>query len=309
MNEKGLVNYLTENFDFPFGKGIGDDTSVTSTGSGSQLITKDVLVEDVHFRLRDFSLQELALKALAVNLSDIAAMGGVPRYFYLGLGFPQKLGEPGLYEFFNGLKEGCDKWQVYLAGGDYSASKNLFISITVVGDAYWPVYRNGAKEGDLIGVTGTLGASALGLQLLERGIDSGHFVEAHKNPQPQVQKGLKLAPPANAMIDISDGLLIDLQRILDASQKGAHIRYEDIPKPDQLENVCREHELDPVKTVLTGGEDYQLLFTLPPEDLKQLQPDQYHIIGQITPEPGQLTLTHNNQPLTLPTPGYDHFLQ
>jgi thiamine-monophosphate kinase len=309
MDEKDFVEYLKSNFSFHFGKGIGDDTSVVKTGASYQLITKDILIENIHFSLDYFNLEEIALRALAVNLSDIAAMGGEAEYFYLGLGLPQKFAERKIFDFFSGLKKGCEKWQVELAGGDYSASPTMFISITMVGKAENPIYRNGAQENDLIGITGATGESAVGLKLLQKGIDS-LFAEKHKSVIPENKKGPALAKSVNSMIDVSDGLLIDLSRILAASKKGAKLFYEKIPVSENIKQMCAEHGIDEQEAVLAGGEDFVLLFTLSPGKepalRKSVEPNEYYIIGEVTGEENKIAVTHNGKSISPKSFGYDH---
>lgn len=308
MDEARFVRFLTERFPFSRGRGIGDDTSVVELAGTHQLITKDLFIQDVHFSLDYYNLEEVALKSLAVNLSDIAAMGGAPLYFYLGLGFPKHLGEDTNIEFFKALEKGCKQWQVELAGGDFSSAAQLNISITMVGETQNPVYRHTAQTDDWIAVTGPVGESAAGLKLLQNGVRSGPLVQKHKTVQPEIAKGLVLANYANAMIDVSDGLLIDLKRILAASAKGAVLDYEKIPVPETLNKACADHHLDEYETVLAGGEDYVLLFTISPEKEKSLrtEPIDYHIIGQITDTTDLLT-QHHGKPIKLKTTGYDHF--
>jgi len=309
MDERGFVRFLKQEFPFRFGLGIGDDTSVVPQGEGFQLVTTDILIEDVHFRLEYFTLEELAQKSLAVNLSDIAAMGGIPGYFYLGLGFPQHLGETQVREFFCGLKRGCREWAVDLAGGDFSVSSHLFIAITMIGHALKPVYRHGAQAGDLIGITGPPGESALGLKLLEKGTRNGYFVDKHKCVRPEIAKGQVLSQFATAMIDVSDGLLLDLQRLLDASGKGAVVFYDRLPISPQLTAVCRENQVDETGVVLSGGEDYVLLFTIPSGHEAALRDRglEYSIIGEITAGPGQIEVRHGDRLIVPHTLGYDHF--
>ncbi len=319
MDEAEFVRFLKSRFPFPYGVGIGDDTSVVKTGGDtpngeppqSQLITKDLFIEGVHFSLDYYSLEEAALKSLAVNISDIAAMGGEPLYFYLGLGFPATLPKERVTDIFKGLEKGCRLWNVALAGGDFSSAPALLISITMVGKAERPIYRNGAENGDLIGITGVTGESALGLKLLQQGKRSGHLVNRHKNAAPEVKKGRILAPLVNAMLDVSDGLMIDLNRILAASDKGARVAYEKIPVTETMRNCCRENGWNEYKAVLAGGEDYALLFTISREKEKELcrQKIDYFIIGEILDTPGPPQVTDNGVPI--PTEaigyGYDHF--
>jgi thiamine-monophosphate kinase len=311
MNEAEFVQYLKTAFPFSRGLGIGDDASAVQTGGVYQLVTKDILIEDVHFRLCDFTMEELALKSLAVNLSDIAAMGGTPRYFYLGLGFPRQLPRERCMEFFKGLETGCRKWNVELAGGDFSGSAAMFISVTVIGEARRPVYRHNAQTGDLIGITGVTGESAIGLRLLLQGTKNGYFQDRHRQVAPGIEKGRVLASYVNAMIDLSDGLAIDLERVLTASKKGARLAYENIPVTPQIQEICRRESWNPYEIVLGGGEDYVLLFTISREKetlLKKEHSDlEYYIIGEINGSAGSLIIEDRGRPVTIAHAGYDHF--
>ena len=310
MNETRFVDFLKKRFPFTRGAGIGDDASAVRSGSGYQLITTDVLIENIHFRLKDFSLRELALKSLAVNLSDIAAMGGKPLYFYLGLGFPDRRPLSDLKRFFAGLEKGCRRWKVELAGGDYSRSRRMFISITLVGNAKRPVFRSGARAGDWIGITGPVGESALGLRLLLRGIRSPGWSRKHKTVVPEIEKGMRLARRVHSMIDVSDGLLIDLKRILGASGVGARLDYERIPVSAKMRSACRRFGFDERELVLSGGEDYVLLFTVSEENEKKLRRDGigYSLIGKVNRGRG-LIVRDSGMPLAVRNAGFDHFRQ
>jgi thiamine-monophosphate kinase len=308
MNEADFVTFLQDTFPFSRGKGIGDDTSVVKTGDCFQLVTKDILIENIHFKLDHFTLEELALKSLAVNLSDIAAMGGEPQYFYLGLGLPPEMKTEKWLNFFTGLKKGCQLWKVELAGGDFSMSALMVISITVIGKAQKPIYRNNAQTHDLVGITGVTGESALGLKLLFKGVKCGYFVDRHKQVTPEIQKGQILSRYVNAMIDLSDGLLMDLNRVLSASQKGARIVYENLPVTPNMKKICRENGWNEYEIVLGGGEDYVLLFTVSKENLLKLEKENpgYYIIGEVTGTPGSLEVEHNGKPIPTTCLGYDH---
>ncbi|MBN2345750.1 MAG: thiamine-phosphate kinase [Candidatus Aminicenantes bacterium] len=308
MDEQGFVEFLKRRFPFRRGLGIGDDASVVRIGGAFQLVSTDMLVEDVHFRLRDLSLADLAEKALAVNVSDIAAMGGRSLYFYLCLGFPAGLDLGDLRRFFVGLRRAAAKWDVDLAGGDFSRSPKLFIAVTIVGESARPVRRCGARPGDLVGLTGPTGESALGLRQLLAGKTRSPFIRVHRHPQPQCEKGRRLSRYASAMIDVSDGLLLDLTRILRASGAGAEIDYEKLPVSARFRGACRREGLAERDLVLAGGEDYQLLFTIAPILERRLRRAGmgYHVIGRVTG--GQrLSVREKGRRLRIPDLGYDHF--
>lgn len=309
MNEKDFVQYLRTHFPFSYGLGIGDDASVVKTGDHSQIITQDLFIENVHFNLNYFSIREVAQKALAVNLSDIAAMGGIPQYFYLGLGYPSKLADYQLEEFFDQLKQECHTYGVQLAGGDFSSSSILTVSITVVGKAENPVYRSKAQVDDWIGITGITGESALGLKLLQKGIYKGYFVDKHKQVIPELKQGQILSGYVHAMMDVSDGLLLDLSRILEASQKGAILHFDKIPVKNDFQMLCQKFNFSAPELVFAGGEDYVLLFTISPTNELKLRKEKldYHLIGRITPKPEDLQVYHHDQPLQIKKIGFDHF--
>lgn len=320
MNEPEFVRYLQQHFPFDAGTGIGDDTSVVSLdpAQGKQLVTKDILVEGVHFNLDFITLEELALKSLAVNLSDIAAMGGTPRYFYLGLAFPKHLPNERAFDFFNGLKQGCEQWNVQLAGGDFSSSPQMMVSITMIGTALSPVFRHTARSGDWIAITGQTGESAAGLKCLlagehKNGTHAG-FIQRHLDVRPEIRTGILLAPYVNAMIDVSDGVLLDLGRVLTASARGARLNYQRFPVSPQLRALCKDMNWNEYELVLAGGEDYVLLFTISKENERQLSqfcqlntPSvSYSIIGEVTQGSG-LIVEDNGKPVKTDRFGYDHF--
>ena len=310
MDERAFIRELKEQFPFSFGTGIGDDASTVKTNDGHQLITTDLLVESVHFHLGEHTPAELAIKAVAVNLSDIAAMGGSPQYFYLNLAFPPSFTGKDLKLFFKGLEDACRRWGVELAGGDLSRSSTLTIAITMVGQAKRPVLRSGARTGDLIGITGPTGHSALGLQLLKRGVSARYWIKKHKQVVPRISEGKILSTHASAMIDVSDGLLIDLTRILQESGKGAKVFCEKLPLSSSFKKACRENNLDAITLALTGGEDYVLLYTLPPDQIEILRTKNFtvYIVGEVTEDRNSLLVLQNGRPLSQTSLGFDHFL-
>ena len=309
MDEQEFIQGLKKQFTFSLGTGIGDDASAVKINHEHQLVTTDMLVESVHFRLEDHTPKELAAKAVAVNLSDIAAMGGIPQYFYLNLAFPHTFIRRKQKQFFTGLRDTCRRWKVELAGGDLSRSPHLAIAITMIGKAQHPAFRNGAQPGDLIGITGPTGYSALGLHLLNNEVSAPFWIRKHKWVIPQIAEGQILAPLVSAMIDVSDGLLMDLGRILYESEQGGMVFYEKLSVSSTFTKICQANSLDASHLTLAGGEDYVLLFTLPPHRLGKLKKANIktHIIGEVTAKKDGLQVFHHGRLMSPPTMGYDHF--
>lgn len=249
--------------------GIGDDCAVLDWPAGHVLLTSnDLLIEGVHFRLEWSDWHTLGRKSVSVNVSDIAAMGGTPRYLYLGLGIPEQTAVADLDRFLAGFLEAASDYGAVLVGGDTCRSPGpLLISVTVEGSvpSGEVVCRSGAEPGQTVYVSGTLGDSALGLRRLQDGVQPEAFLaRRHHDPQARVALGRALASAglAGAMIDLSDGLLADLGHILEASSVGARIEEERLP----LSSAFREAlAADPqlLELAWSGGEDYELLFTVP----------------------------------------------
>jgi thiamine-monophosphate kinase len=257
-------------------KGIGDDCAVFRSGGRNWLVTTDALVEGVHFRLETNPPYRLGKKCLAVNLSDIAAMGGIPRFAFLNLGLPKPVPRGFLPAFIKGLKEEAEKFSVALAGGDtHQSPQGISIGLTVIGEATgYPAYRSGAKVGDRLYVSGYLGQSAAGFRLLTKfqkqpaTLRPGHLrelIKAHQDPEPQVALGHFLVRQrlVRAMIDLSDGLASDLRHICRASGVGALMDADRIPLSPALRTAAVQLNTSPLQLALTGGEDYQLLFSVP----------------------------------------------
>ncbi|HSO71693.1 MAG TPA: thiamine-phosphate kinase [Thermodesulfobacteriota bacterium] len=256
-------------------KGIGDDCAVFRSGGRNWLVTTDALVEGVHFRLETSSPYRLGKKCLAVNLSDIAAMGGIPRFAFLNLGLPKTVLRSFLPPFIKGLKEEAEKYSVALAGGDtHQSPQGISIGLTVIGEiAENPAYRSGAKVGDRLYVSGYLGQSAAGFRLLTKfqqqptPLRQRHLrelIKAHQDPEPQVALGHFLVRQrlVRAMIDLSDGLASDLRHICRASGVGALLDADQIPLSPALRTAADALNTSPLQLALTGGEDYQLLFSV-----------------------------------------------
>ena len=296
---------------------VGDDCAITSIPSGYQLaITTDTLVEGTHF-LPSISPADLAYKSVAVNLSDLAAMGATPTWMSLALTLPE-IKEAWLAEFSQSLFAILDRYGVSLIGGDTTKGP---LSITLTAQGFLPenqgLFRHQAKVGDWIFVSGFLGDSAAGLDLLlqNRKIENEsdrYFIQRHLHPTPRVELGLALRAFSCCALDISDGLLADLEHILERSQVGAEIYLENLPLSHHL---CTQYEQTQTeKFALTGGEDYELCFTVSEEKRKEMeqvlrsQGIKVTCIGQILPATSGLNLLKNGKKIALPTHiGFDHF--
>ena len=299
--------------------GIGDDAAAAALSPGMILLsTADLLAEGVHFNLDWSDAYLLGKKSLSVNLSDIAAMGGIPRYALLSLAIPAAMPLEFMESFISGFLDQADKYGVTLIGGDTSASKGgLVISVTLLGEQFPEkiVRRSGAGTGELICVSGTLGGAALGLQQLLAGLREGEAVRCQLDPVPKVELGRALAAAgiASAMIDISDGFAADLGHILAASAKGARVNIDLLPLSDEFrESVphgCPDYRALP----LSGGEDYELLFTLPGSLLATAQ-SLAAAVGTTVTEVGGITAAHGlfladsaGNCYETVSSGYDHF--
>jgi thiamine-monophosphate kinase len=263
--------------------GIGDDCAVLETRSGTMLLaTTDLLIEDVHFRRRWAEPADLGWKALAVNLSDIAAMGGRPRWALVAFAGTEGTTAEEIAAFYAGALELASAHDTVIVGGDTSASPSGWtINVTLLGEATAPLLRSTARPGDTLAVTGSLGRSAAGLAILEReaapdGVDTADVAAvtaAHLRPHPRVREGMWLAAAGGvtAMMDLSDGIGIDLPRLIGESRAGAAIDVERLPLDDATRAVAAALGADPLAWATGGGEDYELLVACEPTALPRLQ--------------------------------------
>lgn len=305
-------------------QGIGDDAAVTTPVEGVQLVTTDLLIERVHFIRDTISPTQLGYKALAVNLSDIAAMGGTPHDAYVSIAVPAEVPVEELDAIYDGMKRLARATGVNLLGGDTTGSrKDLCINIVVIGSAPRDqvLLRSGARVGDRIVVTGTLGDSAGGLAVLLTdpkitAETAAALLRAHYEPEMYLAEARLFAASGvvHAAIDLSDGLASDLCHICERSGVGAIVDLAAIPMSDELRALCRVTGADPVQLALSGGEDYRLLVTVDPAGVDGLRRQvatatgrRLHDIGQIVAEDGILLRTRDGTLSPMSSSGWDHF--
>lgn len=308
LGEFGLIKRLTKKFKSKNDstvKAVGDDAAVINNKDKQTLISTDMLVEGIHFDLMYMPLKHLGYKAVVVNLSDIYAMNALPKQITISLAISNRFSVEGLEELYEGISHACEVYGVDLIGGDTCSSpKGLVISVTAVGEAKAEdiVYRTGAQVNDLLCVSGDLGASYLGLQILER--EKRIFLE-DKSIMPDLENqeyliGRQLKPEARrdvieifkqinikptSMIDVSDGLASEIFHLCEQNKTGCRLFEEKIPISEEAYNMALKFKLDPTTCALSGGEDYELLFTIKPEEFEKVQPvSDFSVIGFLTPE-------------------------
>ncbi len=330
--EFGLIKHLTENIKLKNSsslKGVGDDAAVLDYKDKKVLVTTDLLLEGIHFDLTYVPLKHLGYKSAVVNFSDIYAMNGTPKQITVSIGVSQRFFTEDLEELYDGIKLACEQYGVDLVGGDTSASMTgLTISITCLGEgeADKIVYRNGAKETDIICVSGNLGAAYMGLQLLERekAIFKGQtdFEPDFKGKDYILERQLK--PEARreiiellrkndilptAMMDVSDGLSSEIMHICKQSEVGCRVYEERIPIDYQTATMAEEFNMNLSTVALNGGEDYELLFTVPLKDHEKIAKlENIKIIGHITsPSLGMRLVTRDGNEIDFKAQGWNAF--
>lgn len=330
LGEFGLIKHLTESIELtqPTSvKGVGDDAAVINNKDKSTLVTTDLLLEGIHFDLIYFPLKHLGYKAAVVNFSDIYAMNGTPQQITVSLGISKRFSVEDLEEFYDGIKLACKIYNVDIVGGDTTSSLTGFtISITCIGiaESNSIIYRNGAKDTDLICVSGDLGAAYMGLQLLEREKAvfegqkdftpdfSGKEYLLERQLKPEARKDVmvelsKLSIVPSAMIDISDGLSSDLLHICEQSNVGCRVFEERLPIDYQTSMMAETFNLNVSTVALNGGEDYELLFTVPLSMYEQVKiVPGIHVIGHITDVGSQSKfVTRDGQEMELRAQGWN----
>jgi thiamine-monophosphate kinase len=332
IGEFKLIKHLTENFKIHHDstlKGVGDDAAVLDLTQGQTVLTTDLLIEGIHFDLAYMPLKHLGYKAVMVNLSDVYAMNAVAKQITVSLAVSNRFPLEALEELYAGIQLACDKHNIDLIGGDTTSSnKGLLISITALGQVTPEkvTYRSGAKPQDLLVVSGDLGASYMGLQVLER--EKQVFLV---NPQSQpdltaydylIERQLKpearkdivvllesLDVKPTAMIDISDGLSSEILHLCEDSEVGCNLFEEKIPLDPQLISTCEEFEISSTTVALSGGEDYELLFTIGQKDYDKIKGSPHlTVIGFMTEaEEGAHLITRSNQKVPLTAQGWKAF--
>ncbi len=331
LGEFGLIDRLTENwpsFQPSTLKGIGDDAAVIAAGDQVLVVTTDLLLEGIHFNLMYTPLKYLGYKAVVVNLSDVYAMNALPKQITVSIGISSRFTLEMVEELYQGIRAACEKYQVDLAGGDTSSSlTGMVISITALGTAApgEVTYRSGASPNDLLCVSGDLGGAYMGLQLLERenevfkvnpqmkpkleGFD--YILQRQLKPEarydiPGIFKNLDIRP--TSMIDISDGLSSEILHLCKASGVGCRLHEDKIPYDEQTRDMALEMNINPLVAALNGGEDYELLFTIPIADFDKVKNDtDITVIGHMTrPEDGAMLVTGAGALIPLVAQGFNH---
>jgi thiamine-monophosphate kinase len=330
LGEFGLIERLTNKIKLKNSstlKGVGDDAAVLDFKNKQLVVTTDLLTEGVHFNLMYVPLKHLGYKAIVVNLSDVVAMNATPKQVTVSIALSSKFSVEAIEELYEGIYLACDKYGVDLVGGDTTSSlTGLTISVTAIGEANAEdlVYRSGAKKTDLICVTGDLGGAYMGLQLLERENEvfkvnnqlkpqlTGHDYILARQLKPEARldmvkifRDLKIKP--TSMIDISDGLSSEIKHICKESHVGAKIYEDKILLDNDTKNMALEFNINPLVTALNGGEDYELLFTVPIGDFEKIKnhPD-ITIIGHIADESeGTVLVTGGGSEIELTAQGWN----
>lgn len=330
LGEFGLIKHLTKTIELKNESskyGIGDDAAVLSFPNKRVLITTDLLMEGVHFDLTYVPLKHLGYKSAIVNFSDVYAMNGTPRQITVSLAISKRFSVEDMEEFYSGIRLACQQYGVDIVGGDTTSSMTgMAISITCIGEANEEdvVYRNGAKETDLICVSGDLGAAYMGLQLLERekAVFNGekdvqpdfagkeYLLERQLKPEARkdiVEQLAKAHVKPTAMMDISDGLSSELLHICSQSNAGCRVYEEHIPIDYQTAVMAEEFNMNLTTCAMNGGEDYELLFTVPIADHEKVsEMENVRIIGHITkPELGCYLITRDGQEFELKAQGWN----
>lgn len=294
--------------------GIGDDAAVIRTNKPDEylLVTMDTLISGQHFQTEWASALQIGIKCAECNVSDIAAMGGKPEFMFVSLALRQETCVEWVEELYRGIATVCERYGISVLGGDTTEAPVEMISITLLGkvDPNHLCLRSHARSGDLLAVTGELGASSAGLHLRKKVLPISRFLEEkHLTPHSRLEISGKIAPYVNAMIDISDGLASEVNHICDQSKTGARIYEEKIPLHAEVIDAAEKLGSNALDFALYGGEDFELLFSVPSENLVRLdeQSIQYYVVGEVTDQKEGRNMVHLNGAKTLLDYSFHHF--
>jgi thiamine-monophosphate kinase len=306
IGEFGLINRITKKpKDKNIVVGIGDDAAVIKT-SGLQVLTTDCLVEGDHFRREWFTPEQIGMKAIEINISDVASMGAIPKYILVSLALPKDLNVDFVDKLYKGMWKTCDKYDVEIIGGNMTHCNQVVISIILTGEVNEKnlSLRSGAKPGDFIFVSNYLGYGRAGLRLFQEKLDG--FEEVRKcylEPTASLDFSKKIAKYVNAMEDISDGLAPEIRHICDESKCGAIIYKDKIPITEEVRNIAQQLSEDAYNYALFGGEDFGLVYTVSKNNLDNVKG---FLVGEITKNKG-VRLSFNGKEKEIKEMGYDHF--
>jgi thiamine-monophosphate kinase len=306
IGEFGLIDSISKK---PVDKniivGIGDDAAVINSKK-LLVLTTDCLVEGDHFRKEWFTPEQIGMKAIEINVSDIAAMGAKPKYVLVSLAIPKDLDVKFFEGIYKGMWNACEKYKIEIIGGNMTHCESIVISITLVGEVEKKnlSLRSGAKPGDYIITTGHLGYGRAGLRMFQENLEGYNEVKKkYLEPKAQLKKALKLAPFANSMIDISDGLASEIKHICNESNCGAIIYKNKIPISDEVRDIANKLGEDEYDYALFSGEDFELVCTVSKENIDKVNG---FLVGEIT-DTKDIRLSSNGKETLIDKKGYDHF--
>jgi thiamine-monophosphate kinase len=307
IGEFGLIDKISKNpIDENIIVGIGDDAAVIKLEKGLQVLTTDCLVEGDHFRKEWFSAKQIGMKAIEINVSDVAAMGGEPKYVLVSLALPRDLDVKFVEDMYSGMWKVCDKYNIEIIGGNMTHCENIVISVTLIGvvDKINIGLRSGANPGDFIFVSGQLGNGRAGLRLFQENIEGFKKVKKkYLEPKAQLDLALKTAPHVNSMIDVSDGLAPEVKHICKESNCGAIIYKNKIPISEEVRYIAKALGESEYDYALFGGEDFELVYTVSKNNLKKVSG---FLIGEITKNK-EVRLSFEGKEKEIKEMGYDHF--
>lgn len=319
MNEKEIIE-LANSYFFTNNekviKNIGDDCAVTQGSISKQLFTSDMLIEGTHFLFNKIPAYSLGWKSLAVNISDIASMGGIPEYALLSLGISKKVNLEWLNMFYKGLADCATKFSMNIIGGDTVKAPFLVINIALNGSTDKPVYRDNIQDDYILLSTGYLGMSGAGFWCIQNNENNLECIDKHYNPQPRVNEGLFLAENLNdiSMMDSSDGLYKSVETMCEKNNLGIELYFKNLDIHPELNKVSDISGISPEQFILYGGEDYELIFSISENDFHDIKDEYYKkfgfelkMLGRFTAKDKSIYLNTDNEKVVLNDKSFNHF--